>query len=397
MFDSFFQPTWLDVCLIALLLTHITIVSVTIFLHRHQAHRSVELHGLISHFFRLWLWLTTATVTREWVAVHRKHHARVETSEDPHSPQANGIFRVLFLGAWLYRLEACKSETLAQFGHGTPKDWIEENIYTRFTLLGPVLMLVANVTFFGTAKGLVIWSIQILWIPLWAAGVINGVGHFLGYRNFQTLDASRNILPWGILIGGEELHNNHHAYASSAKLSVRPWEFDIGWFYISILRILRLATVNRTVPQLVQQTEHQYCDADTVKAIINNKIQVMADFLKLVVDGVYREEVGNAATNKVRKRLKHARALLHREWPTPDADLLLNLEKQLEASPKLNEVYSMKLRLQEIWSNNQNSGESMIDRLEEWCTHAEESGIQLLQEFASRLKGYRLANAAANS
>ena len=392
MFESIFHPSGIALLGIALLFTHVTIVSVTIFLHRHQAHRSLELHSSISHFFRFWLWLTTATVTREWVAVHRKHHARVETDEDPHSPQTQGILRILFLGAWAYRLEANKTETLAAYGHGTPQDWIEKNLYTRFTFIGPVVMLVINLVLFGAAKGLILWAIQMLWIPIWAAGVINGIGHYLGYRNYQTPDASHNISPWGILIGGEELHNNHHAYAASAKLSARPWEFDIGWFYINVLRILGLASVNRVIPQLSLRAEHQYCDAETVRAIINNKIQVMADFLQHVVDGVYHEEVSGATDTELRQRLRKIRVLLHTEWPVPDEQMVSHLEKDLQSIPNLNKVYSMKLRLQDIWSGNQSHSDTILVRLEEWCTHAEESGIHLLQEFASKLKGYRLTN-----
>ncbi|MEO7114591.1 MAG: fatty acid desaturase, partial [Caldimonas sp.] len=229
--------------------THITIAAVTIFLHRAQAHRALDLHGIPSHFFRFWLWLASGMVTKEWVAIHRKHHAKCETVDDPHSPQTRGIKTVLLQGSELYRTEARNQETLAKYGHGTPDDWIERNLYTRYSWEGVGLMLILNLMLFG-AIGATVWAVQMLWIPITAAGIVNGIGHFWGYRNFEAADASRNVSPWGVIIGGEELHNNHHTYPTSAKLSVKPYEFDIGWAYIRGLEMLGLATVRKTAPQL---------------------------------------------------------------------------------------------------------------------------------------------------
>ena len=238
-----------QILLATLVLTHITIASVTIYLHRYSAHRALDLHPLPAHFFRLWLWLTTGQVTKEWTAIHRKHHAKCEQAEDPHSPHVHGIKTVLLSGAELYRKESKNKETLERYGHGTPDDWIERNIYSRFSWQGVAIMLIIDVALFGVL-GLTLWAVQMMWIPVTAAGIINGAGHFWGYRNFEAPDASTNLVPWGIIIGGEELHNNHHTYPTSAKLSVKPYEFDLGWAYIRILQALGLASVKKTPPKL---------------------------------------------------------------------------------------------------------------------------------------------------
>ena len=281
MFSGIYDLPWWGYVVVTLILTHITIAGVTIFLHRHQAHRALELHPVVSHFFRFWLWLTTGMVTKEWAAVHRKHHAKCETADDPHSPQMQGIDKVLWEGAELYREETRKQETLDKYGHGTPNDWIERNLYSKYTRLGITLMLFINFALFGFL-GITVWAIQMLWIPLFAAGVINGIGHYWGYRTFQTEDASRNIVPWGILIGGEELHNNHHAYGSSARLSNRWFEFDIGWLYIRIMEILGLAEVKRLAPRLRMATAKPACDAATLQAVINHRYDVMAKYANSV-------------------------------------------------------------------------------------------------------------------
>ena len=228
--------------LFVLIVTHITIVSVTLYLHRSQAHRGVEFHPVISHFMRAWLWLTTGMVTKQWVAIHRKHHRFTDKSDDPHSPIHYGIWRVLFKGAGLYHSASKDKEMIQQYGVGTPDDWIERVIYTPHSRLGILLMLIIDLLFFGP-WGFIVWGVQMLWIPFWAAGVINGLGHWIGYRNGETKDQSKNIVPWGIIIGGEELHNNHHLEPASAKLSKNSWEFDIGWFYIRTLSMLGLAKV----------------------------------------------------------------------------------------------------------------------------------------------------------
>jgi len=228
--------------LIVLLLTHITIACVTLYLHRSQAHRAVEFNPVVAHAMRFWLWLTTGMVTKQWVAIHRKHHRFTDEPDDPHSPVHYGIWRVLFKGAGLYHSASKDLAMVQQYGVGTPNDWIEQNLYSLHSRLGILLMLVIDCLFFGP-WGLIVWAVQMLWIPFWAAGVVNGVGHWWGYRNGETKDASKNIIPWGVIIGGEELHNNHHLAPASAKLSVKPWEFDLGWFYIRTLTFLGLAKV----------------------------------------------------------------------------------------------------------------------------------------------------------
>ena len=268
---------WWGYVIYTLVLTHITIAAVTIFLHRHQAHRALDLHPLPSHFFRFWLWITTGMVTKEWTAVHRKHHAKCESEDDPHSPQIAGINKVLWQGTELYRKETRNAETLEKYGHGTPDDWIERHLYSRHALLGISSMLVIDLVLFGFI-GLTIWAVQMLWIPFFAAGVINGIGHYWGYRNFQPEDASRNIVPWGILVGGEELHNNHHAYASSARLSNRWFEFDIGWLYIRMLETVGLAQVKKVAPKVRLVAAKAQCDLATVQAVVTHRYELLAKY-----------------------------------------------------------------------------------------------------------------------
>ena len=289
MFSGLIDLSWWGYVLATLALTHVTIASVTIFLHRHQAHRALELHPAASHFFRFWLWLTTGTVTKEWASIHRKHHAKCETVDDPHSPQILGIKKVLLEGAELYRKEARNQETLEKYGRGTPDDWLERNLYSRRSFLGIMLMLTIDLLLFGPI-GLTIWAVQMAWIPVTAAGIINGAGHYWGYRNFQPADASTNIVPWGILIGGEELHNNHHAYIGSAKLSNKWYEFDIGWLYIRSLSALGLAKVKRIAPKVRLDTAKTACDIDTLRAVLANRYEVMAKYAKLL-KRTYREEL----------------------------------------------------------------------------------------------------------
>jgi len=299
MTNGFWDIPWWGYIVVALVLTHITIASVTIFLHRHQTHRAIDLHPVVSHFFRFWLWLTTGMITKEWVAIHRKHHAKVETEDDPHSPQILGINKVLLEGAELYKLESKNTETLEGYGHETPDDWLERNIY-QHNNYGIALMLLLNFVLFGFI-GISIWAIQMAWIPFFAAGVINGIGHWRGYRNFEPQDASTNIVPWGILIGGEELHNNHHAFASSAKFSSKWWEFDLGWGYIKILQGMGFASIKKIAPELVINQDKLEIDLDTVSAVITNRLHVMSHYAKNVVARVYRDEKVKA--NVTSKRL----------------------------------------------------------------------------------------------
>ena len=388
MLDGLLNLSFWGYVVATLIMTHITIAAVTIFLHRHQAHRALDLHPVVSHFFRFWLWMTTGMETKAWAAIHRKHHAKCETEEDPHSPQVMGIKTVLLQGAELYRKEAKNQETLDKYGHGTPDDWMERNIYLPHTGLGIRIMLVINIVLFGPA-GLTIWAIQMLWIPLFAAGVINGIGHWRGYRNYECADAATNIVPWGILIGGEELHNNHHTYASSAKLSSKWYEFDIGWMYIRVLQALGLAKVKKIPPTPVI-VPHKHIDLDTLGAIITNRFRVMARYGKDVVARVHKEELSKADQTVHRSLLKRARALLVREESLMDADAKRNLETVLNHSHRLNTVYQYKQRLQEIWKRSTETQENLLHALQEWCKQAEASGIHALQDFARNLRGYSL-------
>ncbi len=371
---------------ITLLLTHFTIAAVTIFLHRTQAHRALELHPAVSHVFRFWLWLTTGMVTKEWVSIHRKHHARCESPDDPHSPQMVGINKVLWEGVELYQIEAKKPETLDRYGQGTPDDWLERHFYARYDRLGVALLLPINLVLFGV-PGLTIWAIQLLWIPFWAAGVINGVGHYWGYRSYEPQDASTNISPIGVLIGGEELHNNHHAFPSSAKLSSQWWEFDIGWLYIRILSALGLARIKKIAPVPQQLPNKHTIDLDTLRAVVINRLHVMAQFGRTVVVPVVHDEVKKADKSR-RRTLKQARALLIRENARLDEKDRNQLRITLDMSQTLQTVYEYRLRLQEIWGCTTASHDKLLVALQEWCAQAEASEIQSLQEFSRSLRRY---------
>jgi len=371
-----------------LLLTHITIVSVTVFLHRHQAHRAIELHPVVSHFFRFWLWLSCGMGTKAWVAIHRKHHAKCETVDDPHSPQILGIKKVLWQGAELYRKEAINPDTLRDYGQGTPDDWIEKNVYTKLHNLGIILMFIINLVLFGL-PGITIWAIQMLWIPLWAAGVINGIGHYWGYRNYECTDAATNIVPWGILIGGEELHNNHHTYASSAKFSSKPWEFDIGWFYIQALVKLKLAAVKRVAPTPVIDRENPSLDTDTLKAIVTNRFQIMACYAKQVIAEVNKQELTKANAYQ-KDLLRRAKKLLIREEALMDAEAKQRLHIVLQENHTLKTVYEFKQSLQELWTRSTVNLEAPVSQLQDWCKQAEATGIKALQDFAQHLRTYSL-------
>jgi stearoyl-CoA desaturase (delta-9 desaturase) len=366
-------------------LTHITIASVTIFLHRHQAHRSLDLHPSVSHFFRFWLWLTTGQVTKEWAAIHRKHHAKCEQAEDPHSPHVHGIKTVLFTGAELYRNESNNKETMARYGHGTPDDWIERNLYTRFSWQGVALMLIIDLALFG-ALGLTVWAVQMAWIPITAAGIINGAAHYWGYRNFEAHDASTNISPWGILIGGEELHNNHHTYPTSAKLSVKPYEFDLGWAYICILQFLGLATVKKTPPVLAYGQVRPVADEKTLEALITNRYAVMAGYARQM-RSVFRQEVATAKLDA--NVLKVASRWFHRDGDKVPAEALAPLIATRAAYPALDKMLQMREELRQIWLNTSHTREQLALELQAWCKRAEESGIAALRDFSTQLRAAR--------
>jgi stearoyl-CoA desaturase (Delta-9 desaturase) len=378
---------WWGYVVVALALTHVTIAAVTIYLHRHSAHRALDLHPAVAHFFRFWLWLTTGMSTKAWTAIHRKHHAKCETEEDPHSPQVLTLKKVLLEGSELYRQEAANQETLAKFGHGTPDDWVERHIYGR-DKAGVGIMLVTNILLFGPV-GLTIWAVQMLWIPVTAAGVINGVGHYFGYRNFQAEDASTNIVPWGILIGGEELHNNHHAYASSARLSNKWYEFDIGWLYIRVLSMLGLAQIKKLAPQVKFEWGKAKCDAQTLQAVITHRYDVLARFT--------RSLRATCADELRRSRgLAHGRTIdlqSVKRWLHLDAKLVpeqgkAQLDEVLKTSKVLDTVYTMRQDLSALWQRSTATKEQLLSQLEDWCHRAEKSGIAPLRDFSRTLRGY---------
>jgi len=380
---------WWGYVVVTLVLTHITIAGVTIYLHRCQAHRAVDLNPVISHFFRFWMWLTTGMVTKEWAAIHRKHHAKVETAEDPHSPMTRGINTVLWQGAELYRAESKNAETMEKYGHGTPDDWIERNVYTRFSWQGVGLMLAINLVLFG-APGVVIWAIQMAWIPFFAAGVINGIGHYWGYRNYATNDTSSNIVPWGFLIGGEELHNNHHAYGTSAKFSARWFEIDLGWIYIRLLSALGLAEVRRVAPKLKLERAKPVPDHVTLQAVITHRFHVATDYARSL------KAACGAELDALREKLRgvdlpSSRRL--KRWLTTDPDALSSQDRKrlahlAEHSKVIDKIVAMRAELAHLWSRSTESSEQLLKRLQDWCHRAEASGIPPLAQFSLQLKRY---------
>ena len=389
MFSGFIDLPWWGYIVVALVLTHITIASVTIFLHRHQAHRSLDLHPVVSHFFRFWLWLTTGIITKEWTAIHRKHHAKCETVEDPHSPVMLGIRKVLLEGAELYRREARNQETLDKYGHGTPDDSLENNLYSRHSMLGVTLMLIINVLLFGPI-GLTIWAIQMAWIPVNAAGIVNGAGHFWGYRNFPCADASTNLVPWGIFIGGEELHNNHHAYASSAKLSNKWYEFDIGWAYIRILQSVDLAQVKKLAPQLRMKLNKTSCDLETLHAVIANRYEITAKYANSLKH-IYAAEIARLrqqASGKFDMDMARIKHWLHLDEHDLTEQQKSKLSAVIKASGTLRTAYTLRQELAAIWQRSTATKEQLVNQLEDWCHRAENSGITSLREFSLRLRCY---------
>ena len=380
--------SWWQVLVVALVMTHITIVSVTLYLHRCQAHRALELHPLVSHFFRFWLWMSTGMLTKEWTAIHRKHHAKCEQDGDPHSPQVFGIKKVFWEGAELYRAEAKNTDTLQRYGHGTPDDWMERNLYTRHSRLGISLMLIINVALFG-ALGLAVWAVQMAWIPFWAAGVINGIGHYWGYRNFEATDASTNVFPWGIIIGGEELHNNHHTYPTSAKFSVKPYEFDIGWLYISVLAKFGLARPKKTPPKLAYGDVKPVADEKTLEAVIANRYEVMASFARQMRATVQSEFDALKARRADVSMWESAKRWLHRDDDKVPPQLQARVAQVRAQSPALVQMHAMREELRQLWSNTHLTREQLARDLQAWCRRAEESGVAALRDFSIRLRAAR--------
>lgn len=380
---------WWGYVVMVLATTHVTIAAVTIFLHRHQAHRALDLHPIASHFFRFWLWLTTGMVTKEWAAIHRKHHAKCETQDDPHSPQIYGIRKVLLEGTELYRAESKNTETMRRYGHGTPDDWLERHVYAKHSAAGVTILLLLELALFGPI-GATLWAVQMLWIPVFAAGVVNGLGHYWGYRNFQSTDTSTNIVPWGILIGGEELHNNHHAYATSAKLSNKWYEFDIGWLYIRVLAALGLASVKKIAPRVRKlPTAKPSCDHELLQAVITHRYDVLARYAA-ALKGTWRAEL-----RALRARAAHGaeewrklKGWLHRDANDLPEIVRSRLSETVQSSRVLTTVLSMREDLTQIWSRSSASRDQLVRQLDDWCKRAEASGIQALEQFSHRLRCY---------
>lgn len=382
------RATGWQVVIYTLVVTHITIAAVTIFLHRCQAHRALDLHAIPSHFFRFWLWMTTGMVTKEWAAIHRKHHAKCETEEDPHSPVTRGIKKVLLEGSELYRAESKNLETIEKYGHGTPNDWIERNLYTKYSALGISLMLITDVLLFGVI-GITVWAVQMIWIPITAAGIINGIGHYWGYRNYESNDAATNIIPIGILIGGEELHNNHHTFGTSAKLSSKWYEFDIGWMYIRILEMAGLAKVKRVAPAPKFDRRKATADIETLQAVIANRYDVMAKYAKSV-KRAWRDELEHLKEKaQLESRfLKSSKKLLQREPAKLEAPQKQQLTELFAHSMALKTMHEMRVELAVIWERSHFTSDQLLYQLQDWCARAEASGIKALQDFSLRLRSY---------
>jgi stearoyl-CoA desaturase (delta-9 desaturase) len=369
----------------AFVMVQVTFMGVTLYLHRDATHRSLDLHPALRHFFRLWLWMSSGIVTKEWVAVHRKHHARCETEDDPHSPVIFGLKKVLLEGAELYQVQARNPETQEKYGRGTPDDWMERNVYSSYRNWGIVLMVLIDLLLFGV-PGIIIIAVQMLANPLMAAGVINGLGHHTGYRNFECPDAARNVLPWGFLVAGEELHNNHHAFPSSAKFSIHRWEFDIGWLYITVFKTFGLARVIRVAPEPARVAPRSHIDLDTVRAVIVNRMHVLREYTRNVTIPVFRQELRDAG-GKLSRRVKK---LLVREPVLLDNAAQSKLKEVLATNQMLNTVHDFRERLRVLWNGTNMSNETLLQHLKDWIAQAEASGIKGLQDFAASLRGYAL-------
>ena len=386
------QSGWVGLFVYFLVVTQLTIFAVTLYLHRSQAHRGVDFHPVVAHFFRFWTWLTTSMITKEWAAIHRKHHAKCETEDDPHSPMHKGIGNVLWKGGDMYREARLDRASIEQYGKGCPDDWIERHLYTPHATMGPVAMLLVNFVLFG-AWGVAIWAIQMAWIPFWAAGVINGLGHWWGYRNFETTDTATNLTPWGVWIGGEELHNNHHAFPSSAKFALRKWEFDIGWAAIKLLESVKLAKVLRVAPTLDLRPNIHVPDGETLKALVAHRFQAMTDYQRNVLKPALREEAAAAGAK--------LRALLPRKlrkgmvddgrWLKPDARA--QLQAWIASKPRIQTLIEYRARLSEVLESRSHDAGEKLKRLQAWCAEAEASGVRALQDYAARLRGYALVPA----
>jgi len=388
MFNGLLNLPWWGDLVAVLILVQITIAAVTIYLHRCQAHRALDLHPAVSHFFRAWLWMTTGMITKEWAAIHRKHHAKCETEEDPHSPRIHGINKILFTGVVLYVKESYKTDVMNKYGHSTPTDWLERNVYTPLNKWGIVVTLMLDVLLFGAIPGFLIWGVQMLWIPFWAAGVINGIGHYFGYRNFQTDDDSTNIVPWAAWIGGEELHNNHHAYPTSAKFSIRWYEFDLGWMYVKILEALGLATIRKQAPRVKLDPSKWEVDAATLQAVIQHRFDVMANYAKSIKRTSQLEIAALQARGHDCAAMVAVRKWLHRDRAVIPARHHQIVDRVVEQSAALKTSLTMRQELAHLWQRSTLSTEQLVSQLKDWCERAEGSGVVPLVEFSHRLRSY---------
>jgi stearoyl-CoA desaturase (delta-9 desaturase) len=382
------RATGWQIVIYTLVMTHITIAAVTIYLHRAQAHRALELHAIPSHFFRFWLWMTTGMVTKQWAAIHRKHHAKCETEEDPHSPITRGISKVLLEGAELYRAESKNAQTMEKYGHGTPDDWLEHKLYSKYSALGISMMLIIDLALFGIL-GLSVWAVQMLWIPITAAGIINGIGHYWGYRNYDCNDAATNVFPLGILIGGEELHNNHHTFGTSAKLSSKWYEFDIGWMYIRILESCGLAKVKKIAPAPKFNRQKSVADLETLQSIVSNRYDVMAKYAKSIKHA-WREEFVHLREQATLQGYspRAVRKLLQKEPAKLEAPQKQQLSNLLAHSKALKTMHEMRTELSALWDRSHFTSDQLLQQLQDWCHRAESSGIHALKEFSQRLRSY---------
>ncbi|MGO4551017.1 acyl-CoA desaturase [Lysobacter sp. 2RAF19] len=383
------QFGWVGLVVYLLVATQLTIFSVTLYLHRSQAHRGVDFHPVLAHFFRFWTWITTSMITKEWAAIHRKHHAKCETEEDPHSPMHKGIKTVFWRGVELYREARGDRESIEKYGKGCPEDWIERKVYTPHATMGPTLLLFISFALFGI-PGVAVWAIQMLWIPFWAAGVVNGLGHWWGYRNFETTDTATNLTPWGVWIGGEELHNNHHAFPSSAKFALRKFEVDIGWAVIKFFESIGMAKVLRVAPTLDVRPNINVPDTETIKALLAHRFQAMTDYQRNVLKPALKEEA-QATGSKLRAMLpRQLRKGLSDDgrWLKPDARQ--QMQEWVEARPRIRALVEHRARLAAVLEARGNDAAATLQNLQQWCREAEASGIRALQDFSARLKGYQL-------
>jgi stearoyl-CoA desaturase (delta-9 desaturase) len=368
--------------LVTFVMLQISMMATTLYLHRDQAHRAIDLHPALRHFFRFWMWVTSGMVTREWVAVHRKHHALCEKPGDPHSPVVFGLKKVLLEGAELYRVDARNPEVVAKYSRGTPDDWLERKVYLPHTTFGIYSLLTLNVLLFGVI-GITIFAFQMAAMPIFSAGVINGLGHARGYRNFESDDAATNLYPIAFFIGGEELHNNHHAFPSSAKFSVRPFEFDIGWMYITIFKALGLCDVRRVAPEPQFAPAPRPVDIETLKAVLVNRMHVLRDYsFKVMLPVFHREAQADVSARRFSPRL------LIRRPQLLDDNARARLAHLLDNNHALRTVHEYRLQLVAVWEQANVSNDALVRQLREWCARAEASGIEALQEFSARLRGY---------